>query len=68
MAGQTALVVAVPSAEPVVARLRASYDVAAAYGVPAHVTVLYPFLPTTPWTTPCAPTWRGSRRPCRPPT
>jgi 2'-5' RNA ligase len=44
-AGQTALVVVVPAAEPVVAQLRTSYDVAAAYGVPAHVTVLYPFLP-----------------------
>ena len=44
-AGQTGLVVAIPSAEPVVARLRAAYDVAAAYGVPAHVTVLFPFLP-----------------------
>ena len=45
VAGQTALLVAVPSAEPVVARLRAAYDEAAAYGVPAHVTVLFPFLP-----------------------
>jgi 2'-5' RNA ligase len=44
VAGQTALLVAIPSAEPVVARLRAAYDVSAAYGVPAHVTVLFPFL------------------------
>ena len=27
-----------------VAPLRAAYDEAAAYGVPAHVTVLFPFL------------------------
>ena len=43
--GQTALIVAVPAVEHVVGRLRASYDVAAAHGVPAHVTVLFPFLP-----------------------
>jgi 2'-5' RNA ligase len=29
----------------VVAGVRSTYDVAAAYGVPAHVTVLFPFLP-----------------------
>ncbi|MFE5341587.1 2'-5' RNA ligase family protein [Isoptericola sp. NPDC056578] len=43
--GQTALVVVVPEAEPVVGGLRSDLDVAAAYGVPAHVTVLFPFLP-----------------------
>ncbi|MCZ2264274.1 2'-5' RNA ligase family protein [Isoptericola sp. QY 916] len=44
-AGQTALVVVVPEAEPVVGVLRSDLDTAAAYGVPAHVTVLFPFLP-----------------------
>src|SRR5437868_6629747 len=42
---ETALIVAVPEAERVVGRFRAALDVAAGWGVPAHVTVLYPFLP-----------------------
>ena len=42
---QTALIVAVPQAEPAVARWRARLDPSAAWGVPAHVTLLYPFLP-----------------------
>jgi 2'-5' RNA ligase len=41
---QTALIVPVPEAEPVVGPLRESLDPSAAWGVPAHVTVLYPFL------------------------
>ncbi|MEV6160148.1 2'-5' RNA ligase family protein [Nonomuraea sp. NPDC052129] len=44
-AGLTALVVPVPETEPVVGRWRAALDPSAAYGVPAHVTVMYPFLP-----------------------
>lgn len=42
--GETGLIVAVPEAEPVVGRWRAQFDSAAAAGIPAHVTVLYPFL------------------------
>lgn len=42
---QTALIVPIPEAEPVVAPFRAGLDTSAAKGVPAHVTVLYPFLP-----------------------
>lgn len=42
---QTGLIVPVPDAEPVVGRHRARLDPAASWGVPAHVTVLYPFLP-----------------------
>jgi 2'-5' RNA ligase len=42
---QTALIVAVPEAEPLVAGHRERLDRAASWGVPAHVTVLYPFLP-----------------------
>lgn len=42
---QTALIVPVPQAEPVVGPHRALLDAAASWGVPAHVTVLYPFLP-----------------------
>jgi 2'-5' RNA ligase len=46
MAGdETALIVEVPAAEVVVGRHRAGLDRAAALGVPAHVTVLYPFRP-----------------------
>ncbi|MEU7857620.1 2'-5' RNA ligase family protein [Nonomuraea sp. NPDC049141] len=43
--GLTALVVPIPEAEPVVGRWRTALDPSAAYGVPAHVTVMYPFLP-----------------------
>src|SRR5687768_3155460 len=42
---QTALIIAVPQAEPAVSHHRATLDSAAADGVPAHITVLYPFLP-----------------------
>lgn len=42
---QTALIVPIPEAEEAVGGFRASLDPAASWGVPAHVTVLYPFLP-----------------------
>ena len=42
---RSALIVAVPEAEPVVAAHRERLDRAASWGVPAHVTILYPFLP-----------------------
>lgn len=42
---QTAVIVAVPEAEPVVGEVRARLDRFAGWGVPAHVTVLYPFIP-----------------------
>jgi len=42
---ETALIVPVPEAESAVGSLRAQLDSSAAWGVPAHVTVLYPFLP-----------------------
>ena len=42
--GETALIFAVPAAEPLVERFRGKYDSSAAVGVPAHVTLLYPFL------------------------
>jgi 2'-5' RNA ligase len=41
----TAFIVAVPEAEPLVAALRSRFDPSAAMGVPAHITVLYPFMP-----------------------
>jgi 2'-5' RNA ligase len=43
--GQSAVVVPVPAAEPVVGYWRERYDASAAQGMPAHVTALYPFLP-----------------------
>jgi 2'-5' RNA ligase len=43
-AGETALIAEVPEAEPVVGAWRSRFDSAAAEGVPAHITVLYPFL------------------------
>ena len=42
---QSALIVTVPEAEEAVARYRARFDEPATFGVPAHVTVLFPFLP-----------------------
>lgn len=42
--GQSALVVPVPGAEPVVADWRARFDSSAAQGMPAHITTVYPFL------------------------
>jgi 2'-5' RNA ligase len=38
------LVILVPALEPVVADLRAQHDPAARQGMPAHVTLLYPFM------------------------
>lgn len=40
----SALIVPVPEAEPVVARWRERLDPAAAMGMPAHISLLYPFL------------------------
>lgn len=44
---RSAVVVPVPAAEPVVAVHRAHLDRAAGWGVPAHLTLLHPFLPPT---------------------
>lgn len=41
---RSAVIAAIPAAEPVVGPHRAWLDQAAGWGVPAHVTVLYPFL------------------------
>ena len=43
-AGETALIVKVPEAEPVVGGWRERFDASVGAGVPAHVSVLYPFL------------------------
>jgi 2'-5' RNA ligase len=42
---QSALLLAVPAAEAAVGAHRACLDPSARHGVPAHITVLYPFLP-----------------------
>jgi len=42
---ETALIVPIPAAERVVAEHRLLLDPAAAWGVPAHITILFPFLP-----------------------
>lgn len=42
---ESALVVLVPEAEPLVKPFRDRYDPSAAVGVPAHITLLYPFKP-----------------------
>jgi 2'-5' RNA ligase len=43
---RSGLVVEIPEAEPVVGPHRSRLDVNAQLGVPAHVTVLFPFMPT----------------------
>jgi 2'-5' RNA ligase len=43
---ETALVVVVPEAESLVSEWRAQYDWSAQRGVPAHITLVYPFAPT----------------------
>lgn len=45
MIGETALIAPVPQAEVHVAALRLRFDFRAAENVPAHITVLHPFVP-----------------------
>ena len=49
----SALLVAIPSAEPAVARHRDRFDSSAPRGVPAHITVLFPWR--------LGVRWRGGR-------
>lgn len=42
---ESAFIVRVPEAEPHVSHYRERYDASAKLGVPAHITVLYPFMP-----------------------
>ena len=44
-APHSGLIVAVPEAEPAVARHRERLDANARLGIPAHITVLFPFIP-----------------------
>ena len=41
----TALIIEVPESEPIVHSYRARFDKIAARGIPAHITILYPFMP-----------------------
>ncbi len=43
--GETGLILRIPEAEPVVGKWRSGHDSSAPLGVPAHVTVLYPWIP-----------------------
>jgi 2'-5' RNA ligase len=43
---RSALIVEVPEAEPLVQDWRAKHDWSAQHGVPAHITLLFPFVPT----------------------
>ena len=43
-AQESALVILVPEADRLVKRFRDQFDPAAASGIPAHITVLYPFM------------------------
>ena len=49
--GATALVVVVPEAEDLVTDVRLSHDPSAKEGMPAHITILYPFMPWAEITT-----------------
>jgi hypothetical protein len=46
------LLLITPEAEPLVGRWRAEHDAAARFGIPAHVTVRTPFLPSEEWRDP----------------
>ena len=45
MGNESAVIIPIPEVEPIVASLRLQYDRTASLGVPAHVTLLYPFCP-----------------------
>ncbi|HEX7958422.1 MAG TPA: 2'-5' RNA ligase family protein [Terriglobales bacterium] len=45
MPNESTIIVPVPEAEPLFGTLRGNHDRVAAAGIPAHITLLYPFLP-----------------------
>jgi 2'-5' RNA ligase len=45
MGNESAIIIPVPEVEAIVGPLRLEYDGTAGLGVPAHITVLYPFCP-----------------------
>lgn len=42
---ETVILIPVKEAEPFVSNLRLKYDPSAPHGIPAHITVLFPFIP-----------------------
>ena len=62
---ESALIIAVPEAEPLVKALRERFDWSAAQGVPAHITILYPFIPPEKLRQKCWPTCGSSSRSLR---
>jgi len=44
---QSGLIIEIPAAEPAVHRCRERLDASAPLGVPAHITILFPFVPPT---------------------
>src|SRR6187402_567173 len=49
---ESVLFASVPEAEQAISSLRQRYDPAARLGVPAHITLLHPFMPPSEITTP----------------
>ncbi len=45
MGNESAIIIPVPEVEPIVGPLRLKYDATTRLGVPAHITLLYPFCP-----------------------
>ena len=56
---ETALILPIPEADPAVAPWRERYDPSASEGVPAHVTVLVPFMPINEIDEACVETLSG---------
>ncbi|MDT7555423.1 MAG: hypothetical protein QOI16_4207 [Pseudonocardiales bacterium] len=65
-ATETAVLALVPEAEPVVGEHRRRLDPTTAAGVPAHVTVLYPFVPPGEITTATVAALRATVAPAAP--
>lgn len=42
---QSIILIPVPEAEPIVGKLREKFDPSAVKGIPAHITLLFPFIP-----------------------
>lgn len=63
---ETAFVLLVPEADPAVSSWRERYDPSAALGVPAHITVLVPFMPYADIDAACTETLTGIFHECAP--
>jgi 2'-5' RNA ligase len=46
VSNESAIIIPIPEAEPAVGPLRLQYDIGASLGIPAHITLLYPFYST----------------------